>query len=79
MDIQEFANLLATLDPTTRQALRDFVENQSERNECFTIGYITALNYNHIITDEAHSYLMGFICNVDTRSEEAAHLLSWKH
>lgn len=41
-----------------QRVIKYFAERPTERNECYTIGYLTALNDSDKLADETYSYLL---------------------
>lgn len=53
-----FLNAWAELPYYARRVLKQFAQYPTEKNECYTIGYITALSDSTMIGDETYSYLL---------------------
>lgn len=56
--MSEFVKQWSHAPHPLRRAIKDFEKNPSERNECFLIGYLTALNDNHLIAEEVYRFFM---------------------
>ena len=58
MDKQLLRSTLARLSPRLIKRLHDYAKFPTERNECYTIGYITALEESGQMKFETYSYLL---------------------
>ena len=74
MDKQLLSRTLGHLSPQLLQRLREYAKYPSERNECYMIGYITALNESGQLEYETYAYLLA-LCGRISTSEEVQHAL----
>lgn len=58
MDKQLLSNTLMRLSPRLIKRLSEYVKFPTERNECYVIGYITALKESNQLEYEDYSYLL---------------------
>lgn len=67
----DFAHMDDMLDQMSSHLLRtlaDYAQHPTERNQCFVIGYLAALQHEGLISDDLHSYtlaLAGQILDVE--------------
>ena len=70
MDFEEFHKQLADAPISFRRKLRDYLRHPTERNACYTAGYVAALEDAHLFkTEDAASYWLAVIgrteCTLD--------------
>lgn len=58
IDNQEFADVWGSLDVKTRRMFAEYAKSTTERNLCYAIGYLAALEQHGLINSDRHSYLM---------------------
>jgi len=73
MEVLEFDTHWATLHRSTKQVLRSFAKSPTERNSCYTIGYLAALDAHGLIDDDAYTYMLALVGSASP--EILAHLL----
>ena len=74
MDKQLLSRTLGHLSPRLLRGLREYAKYPSERNECYMIGYIAALNGSGQLGYETYTYLLA-LCGSLRTSEEVQHAL----
>lgn len=74
MDKQLLSNTLVRLSPRLIKRLRDYAKFPSERNECYMIGYIAALEEANQLGYEDYSYLLS-LCGRLRADEEVRNTL----
>lgn len=77
MDKQLLSNTLVRLSPRLIKSLRDYAKFPTERNECYMIGYITALEESGQVKYEDYSYLLS-LCGRLRDDEEVRNTLKEK-
>ena len=65
---------LTRCPPKLLRCLKDYAEFPTERNECYTIGYITALEESGQMKFETYSYLLA-LCGRLRADEEVRNTL----
>ena len=62
MNVEEFHKQLADAPISFRRKLRDYLRHPTERNACYTTGYVAALEDAHLFkTDDAAHYWLALI------------------
>ena len=74
MDKQLLSRTLGRLSPRLIRVLREYAKFPTERNECYMIGYITALNESGQMEYETYSYLLA-LCGRLRADEEVRNTL----
>ena len=74
VDKQLLSRTLVHLSPQLLRKLSDYAKTPTERNGCYMIGYITALNDSGQLEYETYSYLLA-LCGRLSTSEEVQHAL----
>lgn len=74
MDKQLLSNTLVRLSPRLIKRLSEYVKFPNERNECYMIGYITALEESNQLEYEDYSYLLA-LCGRIRADEEVRNTL----
>lgn len=74
MDKQLLSNTLMRLSPRLIKRLSEYVKFPNERNECYMIGYITALEESNQLEYEDYSYLLA-LCGRIRADEEVRNTL----
>ena len=74
MDKQLLSSTLVSLSPRTIKRLRDYAKFPTERNECYMIGYIAALEESGQMKFETYSYLLA-LCGRLRADEEVRNTL----
>ena len=74
MDKQLLSRTLGRLSPRLIRMLKDYAKYPTDRNECYMIGYITALNESGQLEYETYTYLLA-LCGRLRTSEEVQHAL----
>lgn len=69
MDKQLLSNTLVRLSPQMIKRLKDYTKFPTDRNECYMIGYITALNESGQMEYETYTYLLALCARLRTSEE----------
>lgn len=67
-------NLLEALPPTLKKLLRDFAKHPTERNTCYTSGYIMAMHDFGNLTHDHYTHLLALINKVEADAPLAREL-----
>lgn len=74
MDKQLMRGVLGRLSPQMIERLKDYTKFPTERNGCYMIGYITALEESNQLEYEDYSYLLS-VCGQVREDEEVRNTL----
>lgn len=69
MDKQLLSRTLGRLSPRLIRMLKDYAKFPTDRNECYMIGYITALNESGQMEYETYTYLLALCARLRTSEE----------
>ena len=58
MNKRPLRNVIGRLSPRMIESLKEYTKFPTERNECYMIGYITALEESNQLEYEDYSYLL---------------------
>lgn len=76
MNFEEFHKQLADAPLSFRRRLRDYLRHPTERNACYTTGYVAALEDARLFKTDATSYWLAVIGRTECTPDLSEKLLA---
>lgn len=76
MNLNAFRRQLAAAPMSFRRKLREYLRTPTERNACYIIGYIAALDDAHLFNEDAASYWLAVIGRTECTPDLSKKLLA---